>query len=134
MKCRSDYAYGASPPPGGKIGPGDTLLFDVELLGFHEKQKEKWEMDDQEKIAEANRLKEEGTEAFKANQFEEAVSKYNQAVEFVQFVNSATTLLVACYSNASMAYLKLEDWGNALDKASKALEKEPQNVKVLYRR
>lgn len=134
LKCRSDYAYGQNPPPGGKIGPGDTLLFDVELLGFHEKKKERWEMDDDEKVAEADRLKDEGNAAFKANNFHEAVSKYNEAAEYVQFVTSATDLLVACYGNACMALLKLEDWSAALERANKALEKDPNNLKVLYRR
>lgn len=39
------------------IKAGDTLLFDVELLGFHEKAKEKWEMSAKELMAEATKLK-----------------------------------------------------------------------------
>lgn len=30
----SDLAYGERPPPGGDIGPHETLIFDVELLGI----------------------------------------------------------------------------------------------------
>jgi len=31
----SDLAYGANPQPGGKIGPNDVLIFDVELLAIN---------------------------------------------------------------------------------------------------
>lgn len=46
-----------SPQGSGVIKAGDTLLFDVELLGFHEKAKEKWEMSAEELMVEATKLK-----------------------------------------------------------------------------
>lgn len=42
---------------GGIIKAGDTLLFDVELLGFYEKAKEKWEMSAAELMQEAMKTK-----------------------------------------------------------------------------
>lgn len=39
------------------IKPGDTLLFDVELLGFHQKAKERWEMSAAELMEEATKTK-----------------------------------------------------------------------------
>lgn len=42
---------------GGVIKAGDTLLFDVELLGFHEKAKERWEMSAAELMEEATKTK-----------------------------------------------------------------------------
>jgi FKBP-type peptidyl-prolyl cis-trans isomerase FklB len=34
-----DLAYGDSPRPGGEIAPGDTLIFEVELLSIGEQKK-----------------------------------------------------------------------------------------------
>lgn len=42
---------------GGVIKPGSTLLFDVELLDFYEKAKERWEMSAAELMAEALKIK-----------------------------------------------------------------------------
>lgn len=42
---------------GGIIKPGDTLLFDVELLDFYEKAKERWEMSAAELMEEATKTK-----------------------------------------------------------------------------
>ena len=43
LVIRSDYGYGdrGHPPT---IPAKATLIFDVELLGFQEKEKEKWEV------------------------------------------------------------------------------------------
>lgn len=79
LKCRSDYAYGEAGS-GSKIPGGATLLFDVELLGFKEKQKQKWEMTPAENLAEALKLKDKGTEAFKAGKFLEAAEAYTEAL------------------------------------------------------
>lgn len=43
LVIRSDYGYGDSGSP-PRIPPKATLVFDVELIGFQEKEKEKWEV------------------------------------------------------------------------------------------
>lgn len=45
------------PQGQGLIKAGDTLLFDVELLGFAEKAKERWEMSVAELMAESIKIK-----------------------------------------------------------------------------
>jgi FKBP-type peptidyl-prolyl cis-trans isomerase len=46
LVCSPEYAYGAqgSPP---SIPPNSTLNFEVELVDFKDKKKEKWEYSDE---------------------------------------------------------------------------------------
>ena len=43
LEIRSDYGYG-NQSMGAKIPANSNLIFDVELLGFQEKEKEKYEV------------------------------------------------------------------------------------------
>jgi len=56
LVCSPDFGYG-SAGSGAKIPPNSTLHFEVELLDFYDKKKEKWELSDEEKLAEAIKLK-----------------------------------------------------------------------------
>uniref|UniRef100_A0A7S2AW00 peptidylprolyl isomerase n=2 Tax=Octactis speculum TaxID=3111310 RepID=A0A7S2AW00_9STRA len=139
LKCRSDYAYGDSGSP-PKIPGGATLLFDVELLGFDEVQKEKWEMSSDEKIEAAKTLKEAGTAEFKKKSWALAASKYADAAAMVDDMlegednAAALELYVSCLGNASQCYINMSDWGGAASNSTNVLEKNEDNVKALYRR
>ncbi|CAE7362157.1 cyp41 [Symbiodinium microadriaticum] len=132
LRCREDYAYGKRGQ--GSIPAEATLTFDVELISFGPKKKEKWEMSDEEKVAEGSASKEKGSVAFKSEDYSEAIRLYEDGAEMVDEVDSATELWVTCQLNAAMAYLKLADYPGAAERAGLALSKDPSNVKALYRR
>lgn len=132
LRCRSDYAYGNSPT--GSIPAGATLNFDVELINFGPKQKEKWELSNEEKINLATSDKEKGGVAFKEGNFGKAADLYLQAADIIDEVESARDLWVTCQLNASQSYLNLKDFPSAAEKATLALSKDPNNLKALYRR
>lgn len=133
LRCRSDYAYGSmgSPP---KIPGGATLDFDVELLGFAPKKKQRWEMSKEEQQGEANRLKDEGTGLFKEKRFKEALEKYEEAQEFIEHDEAVEPLWVTCKLNAAQAAINMQDFPLAMTLSTAALKKDPTNVKALYRR
>lgn len=81
LEITSEYGYGASGSP-PKIPANASLRFEVELLGFHEKQKEKWQMTTEERAAAAKKLKTEGTEYFQKQQYDKACHKYTEAANY----------------------------------------------------
>ncbi len=144
LKVRYDYAYGetGSPP---KIPAKADLYFDVELIDFFEKRKERWEMTTEERIKEANKLKATGTEEFGKKNFEMGAAKYEEAALYAveegidgnDIPEDERPLYVSCWGNAAMCYIKLKNWPDAVRATNQILEiesEEKSNIKALYRR
>jgi len=144
LKIRYDYAYGASGSP-PDIPPKADLFFDVELLGFKEKPKERWQMSPEERVAEAEKMKASGTELFKEKRFEEGAAQYEESALFAvdegitgnDVPETERPLYVSCFGNAAMCYIKLKSWPDAIRTCDKVLEIDAEaesNIKALYRR
>lgn len=141
LKIRSNYGYGSSGSP-PKIPANSDLNFDVELLGFKEKMKEKWQMSPEEKVTTAKRLKVEGTSFFAKKQYNEAATKYEEAASYIvdsdkeHIPDDDKALFVSCWSNAAMCYIKRGSWAESVSACDKVLELEGEekNLKALYRR
>lgn len=144
LVIRSDYGYGDSGSP-PKIPGKATLHFQVQLLGFKEKQKQKWEMSPEERAAVATKLKTEGTELFNNGKYEVAAEKYEDAAGYAvdedisgnDIPEDERPLYVSCCSNAAMCYIKLKQWTEATHACNNVLAIDSEantNIKALYRR
>jgi len=140
LKVRSDYGYGKSGSP-PKIPADATLNFEVELISFKEKEKEKWELTDEERREKAAELKAAGTVLFHDKKFREAAMKYEEAAQFV-FDDEEGELVpeddqkvfISSWGNAATCYIKLCQWSEAIRCCNEVLKVEGKNFKGLYRR
>ncbi|XP_061919713.1 sperm-associated antigen 1 isoform X1 [Entelurus aequoreus] len=80
----------------------------------------------EEKLLLAKREKDKGNEAFRANDYEEAIAYYSRSICIVP--------MVAAYNNRAQAEIKLKHWTSAMKDCNHILELEPCNVKALLRR
>ena len=80
VHCTSEYGYGweGSPP---KIPKDAALRFEIELLGWKEKDKE--DMSSAERLAHAQEVRAEGAELFKAAEWEAARFKFAEGAEYL---------------------------------------------------
>lgn len=82
-------------------------------------------------LASLQDLKEKGNEAFKIEDWIEAISFYTQGIELSP---SDDKELVVLLKNRAAAYLKQEKHEKALKDCTKALEIVPTDPKALFRR
>ncbi|CAK9309842.1 unnamed protein product [Citrullus colocynthis] len=138
-----EYAFGSpeSQQDLAIVPPNSTVYYEVELVAF-DKEKESWDMNNQEKIEAAGKKKEEGNVLFKSGKFARASKRYEKAVKFIEYDSSfseeekkqAKALKVACNLNNAACKLKLKMYNEAEKLCTKVLELESSNVKALYRR
>ncbi|CAH9093931.1 unnamed protein product [Cuscuta europaea] len=138
-----EYAFGSSETKQdlAVVPPNSTVFYEVELVSFV-KEKESWDMKNDEKIEAAIRKKEEGNALFKAGKYARASKRYEKAGKFVEYDSSFSeeekkqtkALKISCNLNNAACKLKLKDYKEAIKLCTKVLELETTNVKALYRR
>lgn len=84
-----------------------------------------------------NELREQGNFAFKNGEFQTAIDRYTDALTALnelQLDEQTKNDLTKCYSNRSQCYINLEQYHDAIDDATRALEFTPADSKSLFRR
>ncbi|KAG2585165.1 70 kDa peptidyl-prolyl isomerase [Panicum virgatum] len=137
------YAFGSteSKQDIAVVPPNSTVIYEVELVSFV-KDKESWDLNNEEKIEAAGKKKEEGNALFKLGKFARASKRYEKAAKYIEYDSSfseeekkqSKQLKISCNLNNAACKLKLKDYKQAEKLCTKVLELDSQNVKALYRR
>ncbi|KAL0739222.1 hypothetical protein Bca4012_015432 [Brassica carinata] len=88
----------------------------------------------EEAMARANEAKLEGNSLFVNGLYEEALSKYQLALELVHKFPECKGLRAICHSNRGVCFLKLSKYEETIKECTKALELNPTYAKALFRR
>lgn len=138
-----EYAFGSteSKQDLAVVPPNSTVVYEVELVSFV-KDKESWDLNNEEKIEAAGKKKEEGNALFKLGKYARASKRYEKAAKYIEYDNSfsedekkqSKQLKISCNLNNAACKLKFKDYKEAVKLCTKVLELDSQNVKALYRR
>ncbi|XP_066350948.1 70 kDa peptidyl-prolyl isomerase [Miscanthus floridulus] len=138
-----EYAFGSteSKQDLAVVPPNSTVVYEVELISFV-KDKESWDLNNEEKIEAAGKKKEEGNALFKLGKYARASKRYEKAAKYIEHESSfsedekkqSKQLKISCNLNNAACKLKLKDYKEAAKLCTKVLELDSQNVKALYRR
>jgi len=144
-KCRvtlkgSRFTYGADPPAEYNLPKNAELEFTIFLKDF-EKIKASWELTDEEKIAESEKIRLRGNEFLKQGKLKLALNKYLAVVNLLEYATPMDEKhkedfekqLISGRLNSALVHLKLRETAECIKQIEKVLEKEPKNVKALYR-
>lgn len=133
------YAFGEE---GNEKVPGHSaVIYEITLIDYV-KAPEPWDLENPEKLESAVALKEKANGYFKSGNVSKAIKVWERAYQFIEFDDNydaeqkkeSTALKKSVDLNLAAAYLKLNKPMEARKSANKVLEKDPQNLKALYRR
>jgi len=104
-------------------------------------------MDDAQKLELAKDCKNEGVELYMKREFRGAFLKFSLGVKYLVTILSKSEkgednpleaeksqLITVLYNNLASCHVQKGNWEHAADVATSVLEKDPLNVKALYRR
>jgi len=141
VTLKSRFGYGLHPPAEYNLPPNAEIEFTLFLPDF-EKVKASWEMTESEKIEAAYHLKERGTKFLGDGKLSLALNKYNAIGVLLEHTTptddelktKVEAVLVAGWLNCALVNMKQGETAESIKHCDKVLEKQPTNVKALYRK
>lgn len=136
----SRFTYGSDAPKEFNLPINAPIAFTLFLKDF-EKAKASWELTDEEKIQEAERIRLRGNVFLKQGKLKLALNKYLSVVNLLEYSNPMDDKyksdfekqLISGRLNSALVHLKLGQNAESAKQLEKVLEKDPSNVKALYR-
>jgi tetratricopeptide (TPR) repeat protein len=119
------------------IPPSTEMRYVVELLEFDTNTKfTKWDIPVDKRFETAVAYKAKGAEFFKAGQWEEALDKFEECIDFVEWEKSeeAIELKLACCLNSGLLLTKCRQFKSARARISWAINLRPDSAKGYFRR
>nr|CAG4650315.1 EOG090X09NR [Sida crystallina] len=127
--------------------PSD-LLFTLELLSFDPPEsytKEPWQMNESEKLEALPKLKEQGNQLYKDGKIGDAAKAYSQGLGIIEQLllrekpgdeewTQLDSKKIPFLLNYSQCQLILGNYYDVIEQCSQVLQRQPENVKALYRR
>ncbi|KAI0565127.1 Protein-serine/threonine phosphatase [Gracilaria domingensis] len=87
-----------------------------------------------DELEQINRIKNEANDCFKKNRFHEAENLYTRALNHAFALDADAKTHAVLLGNRAFTRLKLEQYGYAINDATRALSHDPNYVKAYYRR
>ncbi|KAH7708959.1 peptidyl-prolyl cis-trans isomerase [Aphelenchoides avenae] len=125
--------------------PLRVIMHLLKVLQPEEYNADSWQMSGEQKLDSLETLREDGNELFKKGDFENASTKYREALgrldtlllkekpgdpEWVELDKKNISL----YLNLSQCFLNMSRWHDAMETASEVLKRDATNEKALFRR
>ena len=120
----------------GTAGERKLVWCKITLESF-QRAKDLWRLAADEKLAIATEYKAIGNEHFKENRYIMAAFMYSKSLKYLISGNDhkgALDLKLMCLNNMAACQLKLCQYEHCITNCTKILNREPKNVKALYRR
>lgn len=133
-------ASSCTEPQLGLTPDGETIMT-LELVEF-EKQKDQWEMSEEEKVQRGQERKDVGSNLFKQGRIELALERYKKVMDLFNYIDNfkeenktkAKELKKLCDLNKAACHLKLKQHQDAKRCCNNVLKEEGEHLKALFRR
>jgi len=116
------------------------LFFDIELIDFYDKIKSVYEMGINEKFEMAKKLKGDGVDNFKKNEYENAIKNFEESDKFIEKINEKDIteemkkLKISLLLNICNCNNKIKNYPKTIEIANKVEKIDPSNLKIYYYR